>query len=558
MRIQKIDLQNFLSIPRLKLEDLQSLNSFIGPHNSGKTNILDGISIFWDPHIRAKVQQSQLKVSLGQQVQAAPPILSYIGETNTIKGMFELKLDKNIDSWRENDYLREIFANTAFLHKQEQSYDFFNNFIENLETMANLSTISALKFDMTLSQDQLMFLDQKCHLRLINDELIPFQSKNLQIIQQAIGSAFIRRFHEESDYDFINENLTRIIKNKDYKAITAIENFLKDVIGQEFIFELGQHHNQEQEVVVTIEKAYTSPLWRMSTGTIRIIALAYLLIASPLNQIIIIENPGLYLHPKGERKLARKLEDFSKDHQLFFSTHSTRLLIGHAYLVELTKGWTRVNPIKGERQMRKVVKLLGIRPSDSFGADVVVFVEGRTDARVFQIFENILQSSHSSVSSNRVSFIGVGGWTNIKFVLSVELLKSKFVRSRALAITDGDIVNSDTYSRLKKNWASVFPTDSFFSLREECIESLFLNNPSVFSRVSDDVQNYSLSIEELQELITRRQNAGVSDKVITREIIDKNFSRRYTSSVAELLAEKFEPQEIPRYLVIFFTEYILQ
>ena len=552
MRIQKLNLQNFRSIPRLKL-DLQRLNSFIGPHNSGKTNILDGISIFWDPHIRAKVQQSQLKVSLGQQIHAAPPILSYIGESNTIRGKFELAADDNIESWRENDYLRETFARTAILHKQERPYDFFSKFFEKMETLVNLSKISSFKFDMALSQDQLLFIDQKCYLQLNNDEVIPYQSKNLQIIQQAIGSAFIRRFHEESDYDFINENLTRIIKNKDYQAITAIENFLKDVIGQEFIFELGQ-----QEVVVTIEKAYSNPLWRMSTGTLRIIALAYLLIASPLNQIIIIENPGLHLHPKGQRKLARKLERFSEDHQLFFSTHSTRLLIGHAYIVELTKGWTRVTPIKGEKVMRKVVKLLGIRPSDSFGADVVVFVEGRTDARVFQIFENILlNSDHPRVSYNRVSYIGVGGWTNINFVLSIELLRSKFVRSKALAITDGDVAHSEAYQRIRKNWASVFSRDTFFSLREECVESLFLNNPDVFSRVSNDVQNKFLSIEDLQEVITKRRNAGVSDKIITREIIDKYFSRRYTSSVAELLARKFEIHEIPRYLVTFFTEYIL-
>ncbi len=558
MYIEKLSLQNFRSIPRLTLKNLRSLNCFLGPHNSGKTNILDGISIFWDPFIRAKVQQNQLKVSLGQEAKQTPPILSYIGKTNTIRGMFQLEVDKSLDSWRENNYLREIFANTAFLHTQKRSHEYFNGFFENLEQMVKLSTISGFKFDMILSQEQLMFIEQKCYLRLKNNEEIAFHSNNLPIIQQAIGSAFLRRFHETSEHEFLNESITRIIKDKDYKAITAIESFLKDVVGQDFVFELGQYHNHGQEIEVTIEQAFTSPLWRMSTGTIRIISLAYLLTASPVNQIIIIDNPGLHLHPKGQRKLARKLENFSKDHQLIFSTHSTRLLIGHAYLVELIKGWTKVRQIHGEKSMKRVAKLLGIRPSDSFGADAVVFVEGRTDARVFRVFEDNLLGDQSRVPHRRVSYIGVGGWTNMKFILSIELLKSKFVQSRALAITDGDIVGTENYFKIKKNWESVFPESSFFSLKEESIESLFLNNPAVFSRESTKKRNNSPSIDELKELITKRREIGVSDKNITREIIEKYFGRRYTSSVAEKLAKKFMIPEIPEYIVAFFNEFILQ
>jgi len=556
MYIHNLTLHNFRSIPRLKLI-FQSLNCFIGPHNSGKTNILDGISIFWDPSIRAKVQQNQLKISLGQQVQQAPPILSYIGKTNTIRGVFELEVDKSIESWRENDYLRDIFTSTSFIHTQKRSLDTFNGFFENLETITNLSAISALKFDMTLSQEQLMFVEQQCYLRLKDAEYIPFESNDLPIIQQAIGSAFIRRFQETSEHEFLNENISRIIKNKDYRAITAIESFLNDVIGQKFVFGLGQYYNG-QEIEVTIEQAFTSPLWRMSAGTLRIISLAYLLTASPVNQIIIIDDPGLYLHPKGERKLRRKLESFSKDHQLIFSTHSTRLLIGHAYLVELSQGWTKVRPIYGEKSMKKVVKLLGIRPSDSLGADVVVFVEGRTDARVFRAFEDILLGNQSRVSQNRISYIGVGGWTNMKFVLSIELLKSKFVQSHALAITDGDIVSSETYNKVKKNWASVFPENTFLSLKEDSIESLFVNNPMVFLRIASKIQNGLPSINELQEFIYKKKERRLSDKSIVQDILAKYFGRRYGSSIAELLAKKFLIHEIPEYLVSFFNEYILQ
>ncbi|MFX0207184.1 MAG: AAA family ATPase, partial [Candidatus Hodarchaeota archaeon] len=131
MRIHKLSIQNFRSIPHLKLENLHNLNCFIGAHNSGKTNVLDGISVFWDPFLRARVQQNQLKKeSLGQILHQAPPILSYISDSNTILGSFELEVKKSLESWQNNSYLHEVFTKTALLHTQDQSYDFFNEFLE--------------------------------------------------------------------------------------------------------------------------------------------------------------------------------------------------------------------------------------------------------------------------------------------------------------------------------------------------------------------------------------------------------------------------------------------
>jgi predicted ATP-dependent endonuclease of OLD family len=271
------------------------------------------------------------------------------------------------------------------------------------------------------------------------------------------------------------------------------------------------------------------------------------------------DNPELYLHPRGERILARKLESLSKTRQFFFSTHSSRLLIGHAYLVELRNGWTNTERIGGRRAMKKVVGLLGIRPSDSFGSDIVVFVEGRTDSRVFQVFEDNIYKLNPELPKLRVSYIGVGGWTNMKYVLSVELLKSKFVRSRALAITDGDIVGSNTFEKVKQNWREVFENDGdFFSLKEECIESLFLNNPEVFIRLLQGRKENPPLITEFKQFIEKRRNRGVSDKSILRELIVKfNIGRKYSSSVAEKLAKRFEVSEIPDYIVEFFKSHIL-
>jgi hypothetical protein len=253
------------------------------------------------------------------------------------------------------------------------------------------------------------------------------------------------------------------------------------------------------------------------------------------------------------------MELLAKSRQFLFSTHSPRLLIGHAHLVELRNGWTNVERIKGKKSMRKVVNLLGIRPSDSFGSDIVVFVEGRTDARVFRVFEDKISRAQPQLPRIRISYTAVGGWTNIKYVLSLELLKTKFVRSRAVAITDGDITDSKSFEKVKGNWLNVFTEEgTFFSLNEKCIESLFLNNPLVFIRLIEEKNRNSPSLSELAEFISNRRDRGLSDKIITKDIVIKyKISRKYSSTVAERLSRQFKVEEIPKYLLRFFLRNIL-
>ncbi len=567
MFLSTVKLKNFRSITSLNLENLKNLNCFIGGHNSGKTNILDGISVFWDPQIRTHSQQRQFQADttpLKEDFDRS--ILSYL-DTHHTNGKFNFILDQHqgLLPWKENESLKQNFVQTAFKYKIINPFDVYDIFLDDLSSIMDLTKIKSLEFDLSLNPSFLEFLEESLFLRLRSDEIIKYESVNVPVpmIRDALGTTFIRRFHNMNlEYEVLRANLLNVLQGKDYQSITSIEKFLKDVIDQDFVFRVGGNSpDGKPQINVTIERSFSSPLWRISSGTIRLIALASLLTTDPVNgQIIIIDNPDLFLHPRGERELARKLESFAKARQFFFSTHSSRLLIGQAHLVELRNGWTNIERIRGRKSMRKVVKLLGIRPSDSLGSDIVVFVEGRTDSRVFRVFEDKVCLIYPELSKVRVSYVGVGGWTNMKYVLSIELLKSKFVRSRALAITDGDIVSTKSYEKVKQNWQDVFHKDGdFFSLREECIESLFLNNPRVFIRIIRQKERPSPSLAEIEQFIHQKRNHGLSDKTITREIVIKyNIGRKYSSAIAERLANQFKEKEIPTYLAEFYKSHILQ
>jgi len=97
------------------------------------------------------------------------------------------------------------------------------------------------------------------------------------------------------------------------------------------------------------------------------------------------------------------------------------------------------------------------------------------------------------------------------------------------------------------------------SLKEECIESLFLNNPKIFLRLLKEKDRTIPSVSELLDYITKKRNRGISDKTITRELVLKyNISRKYSSALAERLARQFKDDEIPNYLVEFYKTHILK
>ncbi|MHA2173997.1 MAG: ATP-dependent nuclease [Candidatus Hodarchaeales archaeon] len=567
MFLSKVKLENFRSITSLTLSNLKSLNCFIGGHNSGKTNILDGLSIFWNPQIRTDTLSRKFHMkSTSVKEDFSKNILSYLN-TNYIHGIFEFDLlkENGYEFFKGNDWIKNQFTNAAVEINLSNPFDVYDNFIDEVSSIVNIDNIKKMNFDMNLNPEFLEFIQESIYFELKGEEYLQFESINvpISIIRHAFGSYYIRRFqNSDLGYEEVRLILLNILRGKEYQTISSIEGFLQAIIDQEFIFKLGEKDTDGlPQIDVTIERAFSSPLWRISKSTLRLISIACLMTSDPAShQIIIIDNPGLYLHPRGERALARKLENLSKDRQLFFSTQSPRLLVGQAHLVELKKGWTQVERIKGKQMMRKVVKLLGIRPSDSFESDIVVFVEGRTDSRVFRVLEKKVRENNSDLPRTRVSYIGVGGWTNMKYVLSIELLKSKFVRTRAVAITDGDIIKSDTYLEVKRNWEEVFGTNGgFLSLKEESIESIFLNVPEVIYRYFvEKKRKRDVPVEELGRYISTRRGRNVPDKTILRDLLLKyNFVKRYTSKIAEQLARELSLNEIPSYLKNYLESNIL-
>jgi hypothetical protein len=132
-----------------------------------------------------------------------------------------------------------------------------------------------------------------------------------------------------------------------------------------------------------------SPLSENGTGIGQVLAILYVVITASTPKMIIIDEPNTFLHPRALRKLMEIIRDASLPHQYVLTTHSSEVIAkadpSFVYLVKWADGESRLEVLSSTsvHDLRRALDEVGVRLSDVFGADAIVWVEGPTEAACF-------------------------------------------------------------------------------------------------------------------------------------------------------------------------------
>jgi hypothetical protein len=127
------------------------------------------------------------------------------------------------------------------------------------------------------------------------------------------------------------------------------------------------------------------PLRLCGTGLEQMLALAVGVLTAKGSRLVLIDEPQAYLHPHAERSMLNLLDEHP-EHQFVIATHSHTLLrshrLGRTRLLSLEDGRTRVARVQDDEQ---ALETLGVSAADLWLVDRLLWVEGATEAAVFEM-----------------------------------------------------------------------------------------------------------------------------------------------------------------------------
>nr|WP_277872002.1 AAA family ATPase [Trichormus variabilis] len=132
------------------------------------------------------------------------------------------------------------------------------------------------------------------------------------------------------------------------------------------------------------------PLSSCGSGIGQVLAIVYILVSSEEPRTLIIDEPQSFLHPGAAKKLIETIKQFPQ-HQYFIATHSPDIITtaDPSNIIKLKyencETTASVINAKDIDLQNELLEELGVRLSDVFGADNILWVEGKTEQICFPL-----------------------------------------------------------------------------------------------------------------------------------------------------------------------------
>ncbi len=345
MKIQSVNIRNFKGLEDIQINELQTVNAFLGKNNSGKSSILHAIDI------------ASLAMSQGGW-DAFQPKLQIKDLINNVGG-FE------ISTTYDNGTTVTVNTNDAY----SPTFDGLND--------KNIIPKSIL-----ILPDVGIGLATRQHRtpKWIYNQI---QNKNFNNVNSLEILYAIKFYAERNEKELTIENYNSIV--------SEISNYFPDIsnitssVTDEHVPTLT-YHEYERDLDILYS----------GTGLKHFLDILVKVTLSGAS-IVLLDEPELGLHPDLQRRFFEYLQRLAeeKDLQIFLGTHSQVILNYTEFInffrIKNDSGNRTINHVASEA-IQTVLSDLGIRPSDVFNQDICLMVEGASEI-IF--FEHVIRELYS-------------------------------------------------------------------------------------------------------------------------------------------------------------------
>lgn len=291
------------------------------------------------------------------------------------------------------------------------------------------------------------------------------------------------------------------------------------------------------------------PLNRMGSGIGNVIAMLYVVLTSRQPQVIAIDEPNSFLHPRALRELLQILATEATQHQIILTAHSADVLTAIKpsliTMFDFDGATTSVKQVGAQdiSLLRTNLSDLGIHMTDLHGRDRVLWVEGQTEEIVMpELLRAFCTETAAGTAVLRVEHTGT---FEKKGVDPVEVSKLYTRLSGASALVPPMVaILLDRELHTKVECAKLEKKSDLKFLERRMLENYVLI-PEAIAAVLNALGE-TVTVEKISELLKSREVSETSDfakldgakvlKEIFTEVSDARHEFKKTRDVPELIS----------------------
>ena len=187
---------------------------------------------------------------------------------------------------------------------------------------------------------------------------------------------------------------------------------------------LGMMDPGDEDVVYTTNQ--------MSFGTRSLIAIVAEVVLAKPGAWVCIEEPETYLHPAAQTELFGFLRDEAKNKRIFVATHSTPIAascpLSSLFIVQRNHDQCSIASSVTATEAYYVIDQLGVKPTFSFEAGAIVFVEHEDHVPLFEAW------AKKFTFRIKIQFLSAEGASTLNYFANIRIAASNFVQTLVFAV----------------------------------------------------------------------------------------------------------------------------
>ena len=548
MQITDLWIRNFKSIRDMHIENIENALILVGKNDTGKTAVLDAVrAVGGDYEVRKEdFRESYPNVEILVTLQITEADLQRFHRYGIVSSYRRYEswyrdFCRKLPSYRDGKLTFEYTVNRDGRIRYSDGHQKNNGFIPKI--FPHIYYMDAER-NLEKFQDDLLLLQEDELLKQMRSGCCMFDmAKKCNHCFSCIG-LIQKKTPEELNAFEAAKLLEYKLYNLSLDAFSrrVNENFQKNGGRDRVAYSMNLDIERTLSVTAEIQREGRQekwPLGSMGKGMRSIYMLSLLETYEEEGRqnadLILVEDPEIFLHPKLQKVSGDILYRLSRKNQVVFSTHSPNLLpdFNSRQIRQVYLNSEGVSEVREKTDISAVLDDLGYSANDLMNVNFVFIVEGKQDkSRLPLLIRKYYSETYDSEGNlSRIAIITTNSCTNIKTYANLKYMNQIYIKDNFLMIRDGDGKDREELKRqlcsyyAKRNEEDVdrlprVTEKNVLILRYYSFENYFLD-PKVMARIGileSEEQFYDIFLDRWKEYLYRLKSGQKLAEVIGRDI----------------------------------------